>query len=87
MPHIGLPELLVLMVTLLILMIPILLIISVTGRKVTVTCPRCGTETRRGGYSWWQILVAILFFPIGLLALAAGRQPTECTDCGFRWQA
>jgi len=52
-----------------------------------VTCPKCGSVAKRGGYAGWQIVVAILFFPIGLLALAAGRQPTKCILCGFRWQA
>lgn len=83
MPQIGAPELLCLVALLFIFV----LIIALTGRRVTVTCPKCGTETRRGGYAGWQIIVAILFFPIGLLALAAGREPTECAECTFRWQA
>jgi len=83
MPHIGMPELLCLVG---LLFIFIVIIASVTGRTVTVTCPKCGTLTKRGGYAGWQILVAILFLPIGLVALAAGRQPTECEECGFRWQ-
>jgi hypothetical protein len=31
--------------------------------------------------------VAICFFPIGLLALLAGRKPTQCGNCGTLWQA
>lgn len=84
LPQIGAPELVICLGLLFIL---ILLVVLVTGRTVELTCPKCGTLTKRGGYAGWQIVVAILFFPIGLLALAAGRQPTECMECRFRWQA
>ena len=30
----------------------------------------------------WAIVVAICFFPLGLLALLAGRSPATCTHCG-----
>jgi hypothetical protein len=56
-------------------------------RKVAVSCPKCASVTRRGGYAGWQILVSILLFPIGLVALAGERQPTKCILCDFRWQA
>ena len=32
-----------------------------------LTCPKCQQQTSRGGIPLWQIVVAILFFPIGLL--------------------
>jgi hypothetical protein len=41
----------------------------------------------RGGYAIWQWVVAILFFPIGLAAMAVGRKPTRCPYCQFIWQA
>ncbi len=52
-----------------------------------VNCPKCGSAQVRGSYPLWVILVAILFFPIGLLALLAGRKPTRCLQCGFTWVA
>jgi len=50
-------------------------------RTVVVSCPKCDSVTRRGGYAAWQILASILLFPIGLVALAGGRQPTKCILC------
>ena len=41
----------------------------------------------RGGVPTWEIIVSICFFPIGLLALLAGRKPTECPKCQHIWQA
>ncbi len=52
-----------------------------------LSCPRCGAFAKRGGYQAWQIIIAICFFPIGLIALAADRSPTVCPHCGFTWQA
>lgn len=52
-----------------------------------LTCPKCGAGASRGGIPIWQIVVAICFFPIGLLALLAGRNPTVCPKCGNSWQA
>lgn len=52
-----------------------------------VTCPKCNNVVSRAGYPVWVIIVAICFFPLGLLALLAGRQPTRCPHCGFTWQA
>jgi hypothetical protein len=52
-----------------------------------LSCPKCDALTRRGGRPAWQIVVAILLFPIGLLALLAGRKPTVCEKCGYRWMA
>jgi hypothetical protein len=40
---------------------------------------------KRGGFKGWQILVAICFFPIGLLALMADREATKCPKCGNTW--
>jgi DNA-directed RNA polymerase subunit RPC12/RpoP len=51
-----------------------------------VSCPKCSSPTIRGGYPVWVILVAIFLFPFGLLALLAGRRPTQCPQCGFIWQ-
>ena len=45
-----------------------------------VTCPRCGTSVSRAGYPVWVIVVAICFFPFGLLALLAGRKPNSLSE-------
>lgn len=52
-----------------------------------VSCPKCQTLCTRGGFKAWQIIIAVCFFPIGLLALLADREPTRCTNCGFTWIA
>lgn len=52
-----------------------------------LSCPKCGQLTKRAGFKTWQILVAICFFPMGLLALLAGRKPTQCSSCGHTWEA
>jgi hypothetical protein len=51
-----------------------------------ISCPKCQATTKRGGYKQWQIIVAICFFPIGLLALLSDREPTQCVKCGNIWQ-
>jgi hypothetical protein len=50
-------------------------------------CPRCKTLTKKAGYNAWQIIVAICFFPLGLIALDADGKPTTCRKCGYTWQA
>lgn len=52
-----------------------------------LSCPKCGTPAERGGYPAWVIIVAICLFPVGLLALLAGRKPTICPSCRNAWQA
>jgi hypothetical protein len=52
-----------------------------------VSCPKCSNPTYRAGYPAWVIIVAICFFPLGLLALLAGRKPSQCPKCGYVWQA
>jgi hypothetical protein len=52
-----------------------------------ISCAKCNAMTTRGGYAIWKIVVAILFFPIGLLILLTGRDPTRCSSCGFTWEA
>jgi len=51
-----------------------------------LSCPKCSELTKKGGYKAWQIIVAICFFPIGLLALLADRKPTQCQKCRHSWQ-
>jgi Uncharacterized conserved protein (DUF2367) len=53
----------------------------------TVSCPKCSMMVQMSGYPVWVILVAICFFPVGLLALLVGRKPTRCGNCGFVWEA
>lgn len=52
-----------------------------------VPCPKCGAQTPQGGFPVWEIVVAICFFPVGLLAFLAGRKPTECPSCKHLFQA
>ena len=52
-----------------------------------VSCPKCGELTKQGGFKTWQIIVAICFFPIGLLALLADKEVTSCQKCGHTWQS
>jgi len=52
-----------------------------------ISCPKCDSHTKKGGYKTWQILVAICFFPIGLLALFMDKEPTKCGNCNHIWQA
>jgi len=49
-------------------------------------CPKCEKPTKKGGYPIWVIIVAVLVFPIGLLALLTSKEPTVCTSCGHTWQ-
>jgi hypothetical protein len=51
-----------------------------------VSCPSCSKGTSQGGFPSWAIIVAICFFPLGMLALLAGRNPTNCQHCGHTWQ-
>jgi len=51
-----------------------------------VSCPKCTKPTQKGGYQTWQIVVAICFFPLGLLALLADKKPSVCSSCSFSWQ-
>lgn len=51
-----------------------------------VNCPKCSEFATKGGYHTWQIIVAVCFFPIGLLALLAEKEPNKCLKCGFIWQ-
>ena len=52
-----------------------------------LSCQKCIEMATRGGFKAWQIIVAICFFPIDLLALLADREPTRCPKCRHRWQA
>jgi len=52
-----------------------------------ISCPKCGKTTTQAGFYSWQILVAICLFPLGLLALLGGRQPTKCNECGHTFQS
>jgi len=51
----------------------------------TTPCPKCGEPTKRGQFAVWQFILVLCFFPIGLLALLAGRQPSVCPRCGRSW--
>jgi hypothetical protein len=51
-----------------------------------ISCPKCNTVQASAGFPAWVIIVAICLFPVGLLALLAGRKPTTCVKCGFTWQ-
>jgi hypothetical protein len=51
-----------------------------------ISCPKCSKSTAQSGFAAWQIIVAICFFPLGMLALLAGRKPTICSSCGNIFQ-
>lgn len=51
-----------------------------------ISCPKCNSLTEQGGYASWQWIVSICFFPIGLLSLLAGRQPSSCKNCNYAWR-
>lgn len=50
-----------------------------------ISCPKCSAPAARGGYPVWVWIVAICFFPIGMLALLAPRMPSTCPKCGHMW--
>lgn len=52
-----------------------------------VSCPKCNNTTPQAGFPTWVIIVAICFFPMGLLALLAGRKPTVCGTCNHTFQS
>jgi uncharacterized membrane protein len=52
-----------------------------------VTCPKCNKIVQQAGYPPWVIWVAICTFPLGLLALLAGKKPTVCGECGHIFQS
>ncbi len=46
-----------------------------------VSCPKCNTLVQKAGYPAWVIIVAICFFPLGLLALRdASLRDVEIAD-------
>jgi hypothetical protein len=47
-----------------------------------ITCSKCDNVTKRNGFPLWVWIVSIIFFPIGLLSLLAGRKTTQCPQCG-----
>jgi len=51
-----------------------------------ISCPKCSAPVQQGGFPVWTIVVSICFFPIGLLALLAGRNPSVCSQCGNSWK-
>ena len=49
-------------------------------------CPNCGSYyIRRDSASPWIFVVAILLFPIGLVAFVANRN-AWCAKCGVRFK-
>lgn len=53
---------------------------------IDLSCTKCGNPAKKGSFNAWQVLIAILFFPIGLLALLADKKPSVCLSCGHSWQ-
>jgi rubrerythrin len=53
----------------------------------SLTCAKCGSSAKRGSFPAWTIVLAILLFPIGLLFLLVGREPTRCPSCQNSWQS
>jgi hypothetical protein len=54
--------------------------------KGNVYYRKCNQLTPAGGYKAWQIIVAVCFFPIGLIALDLDKKVTICKHCGYRFQ-
>lgn len=52
-----------------------------------ISCPKCNSLAEQGGYAAWQWAVSICLFPIGMLSLLAGRQPSTCMNCGYAWKS
>lgn len=50
-------------------------------------CPHCGSWVEQARYPTWTIVVAVCFFPLGLLAPILCKQPTVCTRCGAYFSA
>jgi hypothetical protein len=50
-----------------------------------ISCPKCSKPAQQGSFHTWQIIVAICFFPVGLIALLLEKQPSKCMDCGHMW--
>jgi len=64
--------------------------VGISGRATAdniVSCPKCGAAATLGGYRTWQTILSILFFPLGLLSLIAGRTPSRCASCRHKWMA
>lgn len=53
-----------------------------TQPRMINPCPKCGSEMQQK-YRVWQILISIIFFPIGLISLAAGKG-LKCPNCGYK---
>jgi len=52
-----------------------------------LSCPKCDAPCEKSGYQTWQILVAICYFSIGLIALLMDKAPTQRPKCSHMWQA
>jgi hypothetical protein len=50
-------------------------------------CPRCREWVDEANPPTWTIVVAVCFFPLGLIAPFAIKQPTVCSRCGYRFEA
>ena len=50
-----------------------------------ISCPKCSKPAQQGSFHTWQIIVAICFFPVGLIALLLEKQPSKRMDCGYMW--
>ena len=51
-----------------------------------ISCPKCESLGKTGGFHTWQILVSICLFPLGLLSLLAEKEPNKCHACGHAWR-
>lgn len=53
-----------------------------------IPCPVCQTMTKPGGFSEVAIAIAVIFFPLGLIALfISRRKPRNCPACGHQWHS
>jgi len=48
-------------------------------------CPKCNISVDKTSFAPWQILLAIFFFPIGLITLLLGKIRKYCSRCGYKF--
>ena len=64
-----------------------IVLLALLGARQRISCIKCDHLTKRGGFRAIQYVVSVIFFPLGLLSLIAGRNPTVCEKCGHTWIA
>jgi DNA-directed RNA polymerase subunit RPC12/RpoP len=50
------------------------------------TCPNCNHRNDDGGLQVWQIVISIIFFPIGLLSILV-KKDVHCRNCNYVYKS